>query len=205
MYTGNDSEGHAALSQGPRTTMKKEPFQRVSAFLDAYSRFRLARSAHAQPMVETEDLLACLSAPPGEPILGPLGVLLRGQAFRDLGMDERMAEYFEKALPAFNGPMVGRMAALLAEHYLQVGNINAAGRALLAFGQPTGTDSRTRLLLAEVALRQSRPEECLAICRGSLSESAGDRDAFLRLMGRAFESLGDLRRAAECYAGRVPE
>jgi len=205
LYAGANEEGHSALGHGPRMLMKKAPFQLEAAFLDAYSRFRIARCAHPRPMVETEDLLTALSASPGEPILGPTGVLLHGQALNDLGMDERMAEYFENSLSKLSGPLVSRMAAMLAEHYMRTGNTAAAGRALLTYGQPSEADPRTQLLFAEVALRQARPDECLAICRGSLTDPAVNRAAALRLMGRAFELLGDPRHAAECYAGRVPQ
>jgi tetratricopeptide (TPR) repeat protein len=205
LFTGADAEGHAALGRGPLGLLRKEPFRHEMIFLDAYSRFRLARHAYPHPLIETEDLLNALSSLAREPILGPIGTLLHGRALHDLAMDDRMADYFERVLPELTSPLVGQMAETLAEHYLKIGKVAEAGRALLAFGRPERFDSQIQLLFAEVAQRQSRPQECLAICRGCLADPKANRTSILKLMGRAFESLGDSRKAAECYAGRVPE
>ena len=59
--------------------------------------------------------------------------------------------------------------------------------------------------LAEIALQEERAQDCLDWCRKLLKQQhQADVPAVLKLMGQAFEQLGNHRQAARCYAGQLP-
>ena len=65
-----------------------------------------------------------------------------------------------------------------------------------------GTTARIRL--AENDLLDGRPRDSLDQCRGLLNLRTVDTTRVHKVMGRAYESLGQFDRAAACFAGRPP-
>jgi hypothetical protein len=66
--------------------------------------------------------------------------------------------------------------------------------------------SRAQLKLAEIAVRENRPQEALQVCRKVLEDKQTvKRETVLLLMGQAYEKASEYRQAARCYSGQLPE
>ena len=65
--------------------------------------------------------------------------------------------------------------------------------------------NRSRLRLAELALADGLPGECVAACRALHHADGIRRTDVLKLMGRAYEQLGNDAHAVQCYAGQMPQ
>lgn len=75
---------------------------------------------------------------------------------------------------------------------------------LIAEGSSTEA-KRARLRLAEIALAQKKPQDCLKSCRELLQEKTGvEVPAVLRLMAQAYEQSGEHDKAIRCLSGQVP-
>ena len=89
-------------------------------------------------------------------------------------------------------------APLLASGKRGADTSKGVGRLLL------GAQDRVRRPLR----RLGKAPQCVEACQALLSGPAGapsDRAAVLRLVGSAYEQLGDFETAARCFAGHVPE
>ncbi len=203
LLDNNPRAAHAALA-AVRRGAGEEPFARTAPLLDALARHR----AGGDPGRATErsgDLLEALLCYREEPLLGPVGLVLAGQGYRDLGLGDEMAARYEKALPGVGEALALSMKADLAEHLLASGKKGATPllHAVAAAGGPHS--ARAELRLAEMAYKGKRLDECLSRCRKVL----GAGDAALggeaaRLMGKVYTQKGDHAAAARCFAGRPP-
>jgi hypothetical protein len=101
------------------------------------------------------------------------------------------------------------MAFALAEHFQKTSRAKEAAAIFekLANARQSAWRLPARIRLAEAAYRDGRLEDCLARCGELLGETGaeGQRGAVLELMGRAYEQLGDHRKAARCFAGLAPD
>lgn len=204
LWVGNPRAANTLLL-AHRAQVNQPPYRQTAAFLDALSRFEAAgdrrQTRHAS------DLLTALLAL-GEPAeLGSLGILLIGQAYRELGMIDQMTAVYEKALRQARGPVAEEMTYSLATALANAGKMDEAKKLLLALA--VQGDSRwiraAKLRLADLALKEQRPTEALSWCRQLLPVQPPDQlPALLELMGRAFEQTGDYEQAARCFRGERP-
>jgi tetratricopeptide (TPR) repeat protein len=183
-------------------------FLSLAVFLDALARVRSISGTLLKER-EVNDLLAAVLALREDPVLGTAGRLLVGQAYRELGLQEQMAVVYEKALPAARGPLAVEMAFVLGDFLAGAEQQRDRARQLLtsvAEMENSKWTARARLRLAEIALDDKRPDDAVRWCKRAILTRAGaDIPAVLKVMGRAFEQLGDFAQAARCYAGKMPQ
>ena len=117
-----------------------------------------------------------------------------------------MVSQYEKSLDYLRGPLALRMTYELGDYYAFQGQTTKAKEKLLAL---TAVDrgqwgNRSRLQLADMALQDDKPNECVRLCREVIEAESDLRDAALKRMGKALSRQGKYASAAECFAGRVP-
>jgi tetratricopeptide (TPR) repeat protein len=190
-----------------RTPVEQPPYRATAVFLDAYGQYLAVKgkaSAH-----EASELLAALwGVEQKEPVLGPVGPLLIGHAYRDLDQPNGMIAVYTKALPGLQGAVADEMSFQVAEDLYKHGK-RAEARQLylpLAKSDLGRWAAESRLRLAEIALLDDRPQEALQACRKLLEDKQPvKRETVLLLMGQAYEKAGEYRQAARCFAGQLPE
>ncbi len=205
LLTDNPRAANAVLREH-RELVSRESYRNAAAFLDTLARFRAATDRR-QRQREAVDLLSILLTAADDPLLGPEGLALMGQAYRELGMQEEMMRFYQKALKRLHGSLATKLTLELAEEQWSAGKAEAARplyQRLVAEG-PSNEAKRARLRLAEIDLAGKRSQECLKSCRELLQEKAGvDAAAVLRLMAQAYEQLGDHEKAIRCLSGQMP-
>jgi TolA-binding protein len=206
LMDGSDAANSILVENRERLT--EPPYRNVTAFLGSYARM-LSSGQRRQAQREARVLMWAIVGAGRETILGPTGILLIGHAYREVGLGDKMADLYQKALqegiPAALKP---EMSYDIAEHALSTGDVRAAihGFTDLASHGSGKWNRFARLRLAEIALDDGRPEDCLESCR-ALLDPRDEKDAaiVLKLMGRAFEQAGIHQKAAVCFAGQIPE
>lgn len=187
-----------------RAAVLREPYRSVAGFLDSLARYR-AFTDHKEQQREASILLSATLAAQESRVLGVVGKLLIGQAYREMGMNDQMIQVYEKALPEARGPLAAEMAFTLAEGLLADNKHEEGVRRLtqLADSKDPAWAARARFLLAQIALDASQPQDCLHWCRDLLKDQEHiDIKAVLKLMGHAHEQRGDHARAAQFFQGR---
>jgi len=190
-----------------RDQVNLERYHRLAAFLDCLARYR-ALAEHRRGQRESGDLLASLLALRDDALLGPSGLLLSGQAYAELGLGEQATAAYQKALGTARGTLANEVSYTLAESLFAADKREAAAKLLLSLAASDRTlwAVRARLRLAQAALQEKRPEECLTWCRQVLREGQpASEPAVLQLMGEAFALKGDHGQAARCFSGQKPE
>jgi tetratricopeptide (TPR) repeat protein len=205
LLTGKAAEA-GSLIYDTRHLFGDDPYARCASFLAALARFRLAKEPN-RAQREASDLLATLLLLDDPSAVRPVGELLMGQAYQELGLGERMALVYERALPGSRGPLAARLAYTLGDYYFAREEYTPATRRLTPLA-PSAYDpwaSLAQQRLAEIALARHKPQECLDWCWQLLREGRqSDQADTLRVMGRAFDRLGEYRQAARCYGGEWP-
>ena len=205
LLTENPRAANAVLREH-RELVNRDNYRNAAAFLDTLARFRAATDRR-QRQREAVDLLSVLLTVPNDPLLGPEGLALMGQAYRELGMQEEMTRFYQKALKRLRGPLATKLTLELAEEHWSAGKPESAlpfYQQLIAEG-PTSEAKRARLRLAEIALAGKKSQECLKSCRELLQDKGGvDAAAVLRLMAQAYEQLGEHDKAIRCLSGQLP-
>lgn len=184
-----------------RKLANSDPIPAVAEAFACYFRYADARTAGRGDAVAA----AVHRAGDGEPF-GPAGRLLFGGWLGEVGRPAEMAAVYEAAAETASGPWAVRFALATAEHLLAGGKTDEAARrfAAVAAADAGERGDRARVRLAEIALGEGRPAECVRYCRQVLARDHEDRDGVLRLLGRGYEQLNRPRAAAECFAGRLP-
>lgn len=185
-----------------------QPFYRdAAAFLETYARFHLP-SGRKRSQQEAQALVSALVGLKTGATLPAAGVLLVGDAYAELGLDEQMATTLEQALKrGVSKPIAHEISCELAEFSHLAGRQEEAVKRLsVVFTSASPAKARQAgLRIAEINLANNRIDECLRICRKMLADTdKEDAATILRLMGKAFEQAGDHPRAAQCFAGRLP-
>jgi tetratricopeptide (TPR) repeat protein len=200
LLTDDPKTAHAALSTS-RKLIAVEPYRSTAATLDALARFRMM----ARPTAAiTDDLLSSLLNRQPDVILGPVGVLLAGQAYRDLGLPEQMASLYTVSLPGVRGSLAIQMHFAIGSYARSIGDARKAQTHLAAVTSGPSA-AQAAMQLASLALSERRARACLTHCRAALSfDPPADRSSVLATMGRAYEMLGDNLRATRCFAGELP-
>jgi tetratricopeptide (TPR) repeat protein len=205
LLTDNPRAANAVLCEH-RELVSRDSYRNAAAFLDTLARFRAAADRRRRQR-EAADLLAALLTVRDDPLLGPEGLALMGQAYRELGMQEQMTRLYQKALTKLRGPLASKLTLELAEEHWMADKPEAAlplYQKLIA-GEPTKEGKRARLRLAEFALAEKKTQDCLKFCRELLQEKAGvDVPAVLRLMAQAYEQTGEHEKAIRCLSGQLP-
>lgn len=205
LLTDNPRAANAILLEH-RELINPERFRAATVFLDTLARFRAATDRR-QRQREAGDLLTALLMARGDPILGPSGLVLMGQAYQEMGMHEEMVRVYEKALPSLRGALAAQLALALADGYSGLDRRDAAVamyRRVIEGGASSGA-RHARLRLAEIALAEKKPQECLKSCRELLQEKAAvDVPVVLRMMASAYEQMGARDKAIRCLQGELP-
>lgn len=189
-----------------RMLLEEASVRRAAAFVTAYARWNTVNLELRQN--EAAFLYRSLVALRSDiEWLGQTGHLLIGRAYSDLGFDDQMSDIYLRALADGTTKSIEtEMRYWLANYEYSNGATDSARQIWenLADGQRSGWRNRARLKLAEIALLEGHPKECLDRCEQvEIGETIPKADV-QRLMGRAFEKLGDDVQAAKCYAGQLP-
>ena len=181
----------------------------AAALVNALARWNVLKAEQQES--ETSFLYRALVSVKADPdalgqMFGQTGMLLIGRAYAALGFDDQMAELYHRMLS--NGVTENIQIELtysLAVFEKTNGRAEAAKEMwlkLLACPSERWVN-RARMQLAEIALNEKQPEECLRLC-DSFENSVGVlRSDLQKLMGRAYEQMGDEVSAARCYAGQT--
>jgi tetratricopeptide (TPR) repeat protein len=206
LLTDNPRAANQALVEH-RELLKVEPFRSTAGFLDALAHFRAGIDPR-EARREAGTLLESILATHGDTLLGRVGQMLLAQAYGEVGMLEQRSKVYERLLNDAQGAFAEQAAYLLAESLAAAENHEEARRLVSSVVQRSDGQwaARSRLLLARISLKEQHGDECLRWCRKMLSDPKQSNDAeVLKLMGQAYEQTGDTKRAAQCFAGRVPE
>ncbi len=205
LLTDNPRAANAVLREN-RELVNRGGYRNTAAFLDTLARFRAAANRR-QHQREAVDLLAVLLAVQDDPLLGPEGLALMGQAYRELGMHHEMTRFYQKALKRLHGPLASKLALELAEEHWAADKPETAlplYQKLIAEGSSSEA-KRARLRIAEISLAEKKTQDCLKSCRELLQEKSGvDVPAVLRLMAQAYEQNGEHDKAIRCLSGQLP-
>ena len=201
-----DGELARATLAKHRAVLHKEPYRVTAAFLDTYAQFRAARKA-GDYRRETADLVSTLCHDQEESLLGPFGLWLMAEAYRDLGFFEQAEKLLRKTAKDLHGPFTSCLDYSLADTLAQRGDHAEAARL---FEEVTARDTpyraKARFELARLDLLHKRYHECAAKCQQLWKDKAfADAQPLLRVWGAALEGSGDITRAAQCYAGKAPD
>jgi tetratricopeptide (TPR) repeat protein len=205
LLTDNPRVASAVLAEY-RQAVARAPFRQTAAFLGALASLRSAGHS-SEAKREGADLLTSLLGLGDGPLLGPMGRLLVGQAFHELGMDDPAVESYRKGLAESRGPLAEYLTFTLAESHFSAGTPAAARKLYsgLAAKETSSWNPSSRLRLAEIDLQERKPRDSVARCRKLLEDWKGWKELEIyKVMGQAFTQMGDHRRAAACFAGRVP-
>jgi tetratricopeptide (TPR) repeat protein len=190
-----------------RESIGQQPYRTTGIFLDAYAQFMAVKSKASAH--EASELLAALWAvEQKEPVLGLVGPLLMGHAYRDLDHPDDMIAVYQKGARGSHGPLAAEMSFAVAEDLYQRNQRDAARKHYvpLAKGDEARWAGAAQLRLAEIALQENRPKDALQACQKLLEDKQSvKRETVLMLMGRAYEKTGEYRQAARCFAGQLPD
>ncbi|HWG43732.1 MAG TPA: tetratricopeptide repeat protein [Gemmataceae bacterium] len=212
LLTDNPRAANTVLLEH-RELVSQEHYRNAAAFLDTLARFRAITDRRMRQR-ESSELLTALLTVRDDPIVGPSGLVLMGQAYQELGMHEEMVRVYEKALPKLRGPLASELLLALADAWYERGESALTAdkreaalslyRKVIA-GGPSNGARRARLRLAQIALTEKKPQDCLKSCRELLQEKTGvDVPAVLRLMAGAYEQAGERDKAIRCLSGELP-
>lgn len=200
LLMAGESERAAKLLHGKKVA-NSDPLPAVAEAFACYFRYADASSAGRGEALAKAVRLAENGRP-----FGPAGQWLFGQWLGEAGHADEMAVAYERAAETARGRWAVRFALATADHLYTRGQTDDAGRRFAAVAAADAGEwgDRARVRLAEIALREGRPAECVRYARAVLARDHEDRDQVLRLLGRGYEQLNRPRAAAECFAGRLP-
>jgi tetratricopeptide (TPR) repeat protein len=205
LLTKNPRAANTALLDS-RAQLLEPRYRVTTSFLDALARYRCAVGQRAGQR-EASELLSAVWAARRSDVLWPIGQLLMGQAYQELGLADQMAELYQDVLPKTRGPVAAEMTCTLAEYFLANDEFGRAEPLFLFLANaddPRWTP-RAYLQLAELAFRQGRPKECLKWGNRLAADPAAKQfPRILHVMGQAYEKLGEYARAAKCFSGEWP-
>jgi tetratricopeptide (TPR) repeat protein len=206
--SAGDAEATREVLGQHRIAVLQQPHRAAASFLDAYAAYRIWKvkgSSGGAPAVN--DLVEVLWQNKDDINLGLQGQWLIAQAYADLGFGEQAERLLKKAQAAAHGNFKARVDLTLADLLTKKG-MRADARKLLEKWIEPDTAQRTacRFHLARLNLEEHRYGECADACAKLWKERAiSDEPALLATWGAALEGLGDLNKAAKCYAGMPPE
>lgn len=178
----------------------------VASFVNAYGRWQIV-SGELQKREASFLYRSLIAINTDAEWIGQMTKVIIGRAFSELGFDDKMAQLywqlsFEGVTPQLEPEILYSLANYEFNH--EGGEAAVLKWSKLAESGTPKWASRSRMRLAEIALSEGRGEDCL-----NQSEAIKDFDGIIRtdlsrLMGQAYELLGDDTMAAKCYAGLLP-
>jgi tetratricopeptide (TPR) repeat protein len=198
----------SAVLQANRSAINRDTIRPAASFLDAFARYR-QDGPRQQSRLEAAETASALLVFTNQNTLGPVGTLLAGHAYRELGLAERMAGLFEPALEQCNGLLADELTYHLADYWCDMPKRKAGiAKLQVLAGKPASKWTRAALLrLAGVTLEDRQPQACIDQCLAlsRMEPTPQERGQLLSLLGQAYEALGDYQQAARCYGGELPK
>lgn len=139
---------------------------------------------------------------------GHTGQLFIGRLYLELGFEDQMFEHYTaqlaKDLPEH---IAAEMKFSLANYEYAHDRADVARQAWkdLAEKRAGVWSNRSKLRLAEMTLKDGDARGCVDLCRTIRNTDGIARKDLLKLMGHAFEQLGEDLLAARCFAGQLPK
>jgi len=182
-------------------------YRNAAAFLNSYARYQLLTRGDKRWEEALFLVRSLMALGQDYQWLGAPGALVVGRAYRDLGLTDKMANVYRKALEGTpSSPLSREIRYVLADYSYSSGDRSEAIKRLASLAG-TGSGrwaSLARLRLAENALEEERPQDCVTECLKLLRQPSSDiSNDVLRLMGRAHEQAGDYEQAVLCYDGKT--
>jgi tetratricopeptide (TPR) repeat protein len=139
-------------------------------------------------------------------LLGPAGIFLAGRIYREMDQQDTAVALYDAAADVMRGPLVMRMLFEAADWYDQSDKRAEARQRYQAIAavDPERLGARAQLRMAELAAREGRGRECVSRCRTLVGHPEVEPTDLLAVMGRGYELMREYRKAADCFAGRVP-
>ena len=211
-YLLDDEPGSAeaanAILMDHREPLGREDYLTRAIFLSSLTRFRTAiRPSEIQR--RRRELTSAVMRVEPETFFGDFGFLLVADAFREIGVHSEVHRICQQGLskrltPAVRDELLFRMA----ESYKEEGQAMLAQNALLelAAGGSTVWKPAALIELAHLLFDNSEYASCVRHCHWALENDFSENETalLLRILGRAYESIGDHRNASECFAGFLP-
>jgi tetratricopeptide (TPR) repeat protein len=176
----------------------------AAAFVTSFARWKFT-SGGARERESSYLYRSVISTNPDLEWLGQTGRLLIGRGYLELGFGDEMAELYSRMLTGeLTENIRDEITFSLANYEMENDRSESAKRMwwTLANGRSKRLANRSRLRLAAVALLEERPKDCLEICTLIQIDDEVSVPDIQKLMGRAFEQLGEDQLAARCYAGQ---
>lgn len=208
LILGNPQGANSVLMDR-RDELADSPGRKGAAFLSSLSRFRAAVLADRREREGAAVVSALTEFDASEYCGGHWAVLVAG-ACEELGLTQESTDACVMALRKLPASDLRNKTILRLAARYQAENQLEEARLLLATltsAEATQMSVRARLDSAEVALKQNRPDEAIAVCRlliDSTDEPQAERAA-LRIMGQAYERQQNHQAAIYCFAGMLPE
>jgi len=178
----------------------------AAAFLTALARYRILTGAPQER--EASFLFRSLVAIESDAEwLGPTGQLLIGRALHELGLSDRMIDLYTRSLEHHVPTNIANEMKFAIAEQRQTEKTPEDARSLwleLSIDGEGVWQNKARLRLAELALAEGRANDCIEACRSLHHADGIRRTDLLKLLGRAYEHLGNDASAAQCYAGQLP-
>ena len=117
-----------------------------------------------------------------------------------------MIKLYDRVAPTVPGPLGDEMRGHAAEVLMTMGRRTEARQrfdAMLRAGAGAWM-IRANLRVAEMDLRDRRPDACLTRIRALLAYPEADRKTLLVLMSKAYENKGEFDKAALALGGEIP-
>lgn len=197
----------AALMKA-RKSLQDEPFANSAALLSAYSQYRTARTDEQMRRAGRSLTSAIVNADARE-FFGFTGYTIMGRIYEELGMSSETARLYDEAVHlGIQQPLRQELALYLGKHYLAENKPDAFVQmmSLLEESKSGNWSKIAKRQIAEFALNKGEVQKCMNVCY-ELMDSDDEQDGkiqTLRLLGRAYESQRDHRKAAICFAGLLP-
>ena len=204
LLAGQPREAAESLFQR-RFLLHEGPVRNAAALITALARWQTTTDA-AQAKEATFLYRAVVAVEADGEWLGPMGIVVRGQALDAAEMDDAMVQLYTGALDQGVCPKARRLIQLhLADHWYQHGERRRAREYWTILESEDSPESLVAgLRLAQAALDDHRPGQCLERCHALQHRDEAPRQDLQRLAGRAYELAGESARAAQCYAGVWP-
>lgn len=208
ILSGHHRDAVNVLFENRGLVQPSPQYRNLAAFLLSYARLKTIDPDTDKYERESKFLLrALLSIEEDRGWLGPAGRLVIGRAYQQLEMYDEMAGIFTESLETASPPQAFalEMKYWIGEHAYRNNRIGTARKQFRELSQQAAAGpwrALARHRLAEFALRDQHADVCIEICRDLLHDPQLPEPArVLQLLGTAYERIGDLRRAAYCYAG----
>lgn len=181
------------------------PVRHAASLITALARWRTTEGS-AQAKEATFLYRGIVAVEAERDWLGPMGAVLLGQAMDAAELDQGMVELYAASLARGVCPKARRLMQLgLADFWYRKGDRDRAIALWTEVESEGQLESLTAgLRLAEAALDDRRPGQCLERCHLLQHRDQAPRRELQRLAGRAYEQAGETVRAAQCYAGTWP-